>query len=101
MESSYPYSVPPLPGRAMLADMILWYANPDLRRELLDPDSTLTTELIDRVLPLAQSLGSDIVLPCDVTDPASIDALDLDQHTLARVLAETQAGFDHCSLLLG
>lgn len=34
-------------------------------------------------------------------DPASIDALDLDQHTLARVLAETQAGFDHCSLLLG
>lgn len=28
-----------------------------------------------RVLPLAQSLGSDIVLPCDVTDPASIDAV--------------------------
>ncbi|HRK95861.1 MAG TPA: enoyl-ACP reductase FabI [Rhodospirillales bacterium] len=27
-----------------------------------------------RVLPLAESLGSDIVLPCDVTDPASIDA---------------------------
>ena len=34
-------------------------------------------------------------------DPATIDALDLDQHTLARVLAETQEGFDHCSLLLG
>ncbi len=34
-------------------------------------------------------------------DPATIDALDFDQHTLARVLAETQAGFDHCSLLLG
>ena len=32
MESSYPYSVPPLPGRARLADMILWYATPDLRR---------------------------------------------------------------------
>jgi enoyl-[acyl-carrier protein] reductase I len=28
-----------------------------------------------RVLPLAESLGSDIVLPCDVTDPASIDAV--------------------------
>ena len=28
-----------------------------------------------RVLPLAQSLGSDIVLPCDVTEPASIDAV--------------------------
>ncbi|HLS18558.1 MAG TPA: enoyl-ACP reductase FabI [Paracoccaceae bacterium] len=28
-----------------------------------------------RVEPLAASLGSDIVLPCDVTDPASIDAV--------------------------
>jgi enoyl-[acyl-carrier protein] reductase I len=28
-----------------------------------------------RVDPLAASLGSDIVLPCDVSDPASIDAL--------------------------
>jgi len=27
-----------------------------------------------RVKPLAESIGSDIVLPCDVTDPASIDA---------------------------
>lgn len=50
MESSYPYSVPPLPGRATLADMILWYATPDLRQELLDPDSTLTSELIDQAL---------------------------------------------------
>jgi enoyl-[acyl-carrier protein] reductase I len=28
-----------------------------------------------RVLPLAQSLGSDLVLPCDVEDVASVDAL--------------------------
>jgi enoyl-[acyl-carrier protein] reductase I len=28
-----------------------------------------------RVLPLAQSIGSDLVLPCDVTDAASIDAV--------------------------
>ena len=27
-----------------------------------------------RVRPLADSLGSTMVLPCDVTDPASIDA---------------------------
>ena len=31
--------------------------------------------LAKRVRPLAQSLGSDTVLPCDVTDPASMDAL--------------------------
>ena len=30
--------------------MILWYATPDLRQELLAPDSTLTSELIDQVL---------------------------------------------------
>jgi NAD(P)-dependent dehydrogenase (short-subunit alcohol dehydrogenase family) len=28
-----------------------------------------------RVRPLAETLGSDIVLPCDVTDEASIDAV--------------------------
>ena len=28
-----------------------------------------------RVLPLAQSVGSDLVLPCDVTDDSSIDAV--------------------------
>lgn len=28
-----------------------------------------------RVIPLAQSIGSDIVLPCDVTDSASMDAV--------------------------
>src|SRR5690349_6705017 len=28
-----------------------------------------------RVTPLAQSIGSDLVLPCDVTDTASIDAV--------------------------
>ncbi len=28
-----------------------------------------------RVLPLAESLGSDIVLPCDVTEPESVDAV--------------------------
>ncbi len=28
-----------------------------------------------RVRPLAQSVGSDIVLPCDVTDPDSVDAV--------------------------
>jgi len=28
-----------------------------------------------RVVPLAESIGSDIVLPCDVTDTASIDAV--------------------------
>src|SRR5665213_2368169 len=27
-----------------------------------------------RLRPLAKSIGSDIVVPCDVTDPASIDA---------------------------
>ncbi len=31
--------------------------------------------LLKRVFPLAQSLGSSLVLPCDVTDAASIDAL--------------------------
>ena len=31
--------------------------------------------LLKRVTPLAQSLGSNLVLPCDVTDAASIDAL--------------------------
>ncbi|MEQ1889524.1 MAG: SDR family oxidoreductase, partial [Alphaproteobacteria bacterium] len=31
--------------------------------------------LLKRVTPLAQSLGSKLVLPCDVTDAASIDAL--------------------------
>ena len=31
--------------------------------------------LLKRVRPLAESVGSDIVLPCDVTDPASIDAV--------------------------
>ncbi|MEQ8321197.1 MAG: enoyl-ACP reductase FabI [Rhodospirillales bacterium] len=28
-----------------------------------------------RVLPLAESVGSNLVLPCDVTDPASMDAV--------------------------
>ncbi len=28
-----------------------------------------------RVLPLAESLGSDIILPCDVTEPESVDAV--------------------------
>ncbi|MBX9925220.1 MAG: SDR family oxidoreductase, partial [Hyphomicrobiaceae bacterium] len=28
-----------------------------------------------RVVPLAEELGSDIVLPCDVTDTASVDAV--------------------------
>lgn len=31
--------------------------------------------LLKRVKPLAESVGSDLVLPCDVTDPASIDSL--------------------------
>lgn len=31
--------------------------------------------LLKRVAPLAESLGSDIVLPCDVGDDASVDAL--------------------------
>ena len=31
--------------------------------------------LLKRVKPLAESIGSDIVLPCDVTDDASIDAV--------------------------
>ncbi len=31
--------------------------------------------LLKRVTPLAGSLGSDLVLPCDVTDAGSIDAL--------------------------
>ncbi|MDO9461611.1 MAG: enoyl-ACP reductase FabI [Alphaproteobacteria bacterium] len=31
--------------------------------------------LLKRVSPLAQSVGSNLVLPCDVTDAASIDAL--------------------------
>lgn len=30
--------------------------------------------LLKRVQPLAQSIGSDVILPCDVTDQASIDA---------------------------
>ena len=31
--------------------------------------------LMKRVLPLAEQLGSELVLPADVTDPASMDAL--------------------------
>jgi len=31
--------------------------------------------LLKRVRPLAESIGSDIILPCDVTDGASIDAV--------------------------
>jgi len=31
--------------------------------------------LLKRVKPLAESIGSDIILPCDVTDDASIDAV--------------------------
>jgi len=31
--------------------------------------------LLKRVTPLAQSVGSDLLLPCDVTDAASMDAL--------------------------
>ncbi|MEM7076600.1 MAG: enoyl-ACP reductase FabI [Pseudomonadota bacterium] len=31
--------------------------------------------LLKRVSPLAEQLGSDLVLPCDVADPASVDAL--------------------------
>jgi enoyl-[acyl-carrier protein] reductase I len=31
--------------------------------------------ILKRVTPLAESIGSDIVLPCDVTDAASIDAV--------------------------
>jgi enoyl-[acyl-carrier protein] reductase I len=31
--------------------------------------------LLKRVRPLAESIGSDIILPCDVTDDASIDAV--------------------------
>ncbi len=31
--------------------------------------------LLKRVTPLAESVGSDIVLPCDVTDDASVDAV--------------------------
>lgn len=31
--------------------------------------------ILKRVAPLAESIGSDIVLPCDVTDAASIDAV--------------------------
>jgi len=34
-----------------------------------------------RVGPLAERLGSDIVLPCDVTDPASMDAVFADLQT--------------------
>ncbi|MEX2644002.1 MAG: SDR family oxidoreductase, partial [Acetobacterales bacterium] len=30
--------------------------------------------LLKRIMPLAESLGSDIVLPCDVLDEASLDA---------------------------
>ena len=33
-----------------------------------------------RVQPLAASVGSDIVLPCDVTDEASLDAVELFEH---------------------
>ena len=31
--------------------------------------------LLKRVAPLADSIGSDIILPCDVTDEPSIDAV--------------------------
>ena len=31
--------------------------------------------LLKRVAPLAEQLGSDVVLPCDVSDGATIDAL--------------------------
>ena len=37
--------------------------------------SYLGDALKKRVLPLAEKLGSDVVLPCDVGDEASIDAL--------------------------
>jgi enoyl-[acyl-carrier protein] reductase I len=36
-----------------------------------------------RVEPLAASVGSDIVLPCDVTDNASVEALDFLLHAIA------------------
>ncbi len=32
-------------------------------------------QLLKRVAPLAKELGSDLVIPCDVTDDASVDAL--------------------------
>ena len=40
-----------------------------------------------RVRPLAESVGSDLVLPCDVTDDASIDAV-------FETIAETWGGLD-------
>ena len=55
MESSYPYSPPTLPGRETLADMIVWHANLETRREFWDPDSTLLTELVDTVIEMAAS----------------------------------------------
>ena len=54
-QSSYPYSPPPTRGRAVLADMVLWYSSPDLRQELLDPDSDLVSTLIDEVLENLES----------------------------------------------
>lgn len=54
-QSSYPYSPPPARGRAVLADMVLWYSSPDLRQELLDPDSDLVSTLIDEVLENLES----------------------------------------------
>jgi enoyl-[acyl-carrier protein] reductase I len=43
-----------------------------------------------RVVPLATELGSDVVLPCDVTDPASMDA----------VFAELQAKWGRLDFLV-
>jgi len=48
MESSYPYSPPQSPGLRALEDMIIWFATPEIRRELTDPGSDLMGELVEQ-----------------------------------------------------
>lgn len=48
MESSYPYSPPRRPALRVLEDMIAWYATPEMRRELTEPNSELMGELVER-----------------------------------------------------
>ena len=54
-QDNFPYLVPPIPPRAELIDMVLWYATPELRREWMSSWDLEDTDL-DRVTDQAATL---------------------------------------------
>ena len=52
MDSSFRYLPPTIPGRQELEDMLVWYASMEIRHELLDWESDLMAELVERVIEM-------------------------------------------------